>query len=108
MIIEATFIILGFMLLILGLCELIHIITLAVISKAGNPEFITLIFLKPEKYLSQLMQANEQRRWQGEDFTSRIIAVSDALSLEEMSEAQNYCKRSGIFLCSKENLQDFY
>lgn len=104
MIIEGIFISLGVVLAILGLCELLHTIHLATFFKKREVRLLSVIFLKPEQSVSQLMFATEQQRWLGSDFAEYIVGITDDLSEEELNNCKLLASKNAIILCSKEML----
>lgn len=104
MIIEGIFISLGFILAILGLCELLHTVHLATFYKKREVRLLSVIFLKPEQAVSQLMFAAEQKRWLGSDFAEYIIGVTDNLSEKELDDCKLLASKNAIILCSKDIL----
>lgn len=104
MIIKGILITAGIFLAIWGLSELIHTLRLAAIFKKGRAKLLSVIFLKPESAVLQLMFAAEQKNWMGGDFAEYIIGVTDGLSDDELEECKAVAEKRGIILCKKSEL----
>ena len=104
MIIEGILITIGVILAIWGLCELLHNLRLISIFKAKNVKLLSVVFLKPNRAVSQLNFAAEQKNWLGGDFAEYIIGVTDGIDGEELKECKHIAENRGIVLCDKQQL----
>jgi len=104
MIMEAILIAIGVILAVFGLSELLHTIRLAFIFKEKKSKLLSIVFLKPGSAMSQLCFAAEQHNWLGGDFADYVLAVTDNISDDELSECKELAQKRGLVLCRKAEL----
>jgi hypothetical protein len=104
--IETILLIIGFLLIIVGICEIIHSVCVFAAAPKKRYNSFFVIGLKKEKFMSQLALAKEQRRWMGDMFAEEIIAYYSDLSDDELSACRRYAKENNIHLVNVDYLSD--
>lgn len=87
-----------------GLCDLIHTIRCWIISSKRPRNNICTVYLNSSNTFSQLRFVLEQYRWYGGDFSEYIVAITDELSDDEVSEYEQIFDKSKIIFCPSSSL----
>ena len=103
--IKTVFIIIGLVLCVLGLCELIHSISLLLASPSGAPRGCQVIWLRGDNAWSQLRFARLQYRWLGSAYAGTVIAVTDRINAKELELYQKSFLEGFVF-CPSGALED--
>ena len=105
MIIKTILTVIGFILAVIGLCELIHATRLTFLSPKIKKKSISVIWLKPDSAMEQIGFAAEQLCWQGNDYADYTLAVTDLLTEEELDGCRPTANGRNIIFCKASNLE---
>ena len=83
-----------------GLCDFIYIIKMFFIRPARRVTNYTLIVLQRNYSVEQLNYIYQNMRWNGANFSSGIIALTDMLEQSEIELCNKYIEHKKIFLCN--------
>lgn len=104
--IELILISIALIFLVLGICDIIHVIRLFFILPKRRYYNYSLIYLKKGKALKQLKFAIEQRKWFGDTYAEFIIAVYDNLDDEELNFCSCLAKYYDVVICPIQITED--
>lgn len=109
---EVVFVIKYFLILlflifsIIGICECIYILrTLFFLPKEITHSYL-IVTLKNGSAVEQLNYLWQKIKWHGDSYAEGIIALVDNLSLDEISDCNNFIDCKNIFTCSTNSLSE--
>ena len=97
--IKAILLTLAVIFAVLGLCDIIYAVKSAFLFPGVKTNGYFVLRLKKGFALQQLKYYAEKKRWYGNEFCDKIIAITDDLDNSEKSSCDNYISRSDILLC---------
>ncbi len=104
--IELILISIALIFLVLGICDIIHVIRLFFIVPKRRYYNYSLLYLKKGKALRQLKFAIEQRKWFGDTYAEFIIAVYDDLDQNELNLCSSLAQRYDVVICPIQITED--
>ena len=87
-----------------GICEIIHLIRLHLVSDGKKNTNYALVFLRNGRALCQLRYAYEQFLWQGNGYADTIIGIDYELTDDERKLCYEYSRKKNIIITSPEML----
>ena len=98
---------LAVILCILGLAEVIHAIKLYIFSPKKKALTYQVIYLSSQDAENQLRYIGEKYRWQGRRFADNVIAVNNAVNIEDFKLCAEIAEKYNIIYCSAGQLSDW-
>ena len=95
-----------FLLAVSGLCELIHFFTLLVTSTGKPNKTFMVIMLKKGTAFEQLRFVRLQKRWLGDKYAEKIVAICPQTDENEYNSCKMLCDMNDILLCPFEALDN--
>ncbi len=92
---------------VVGICEFIYIIRSAVSYPSKRFRNYVFVVLESGHAIEQLKFLWLKIRWQGDEFASGIVAVSDFLQPEEISFCNDFKLEKNILVCKTEDLPKY-
>ena len=87
-----------------GICEIIHLIRLYLVSDGKKNINYALVFLRSGRAVNQLQFMYEQLLWQGGSYADTIIGIDYGLSEEERKLCYEYSRQKNIIITIPEML----
>ena len=87
---------------IAGICEFVYLIRLIFYFPHVKTNSYSLVVLKRDYAVRQLNFLWQKLKWQGEDFASGIIAITDNLDNNEIMNCNKFIVNKKIILSSKQ------
>ncbi len=88
-----------------GICDLIHTVRLFFLSPSVKFKSYIVASLMPGIAIEQLKCLSEKQRWNGEGYATKIIALTDNLSLDEINSCNEFFNNN-IVLTQFKNLEN--
>ena len=102
--VKAILLIAASLLVILGICEVIHAICILLIVPKRPINNYCIVNLSEEKAYYQLRFAIEQLRWNGDNYAEKIIAITDSISQTQYNRCKIIAQNNGVILCESSSL----
>ena len=102
--IKAILFILLFLVVVLGLCEILYILRMFFYFPGIRNNYYLIINLKHNYALKQLNFIWQKIKWYGVDFASGIIAITDNLEQSEIVRCNDFIVGKNIVLCESKTL----
>ena len=83
-----------------GICEFIYILRMFFCFPNIRVQNFSLVVLKKGYAVKQLNYIWQKIRWQGDEFASGIIAITDALEEKELCDCSCFIRGKNIYLCT--------
>lgn len=93
-----------FILAVAGICEIIHLIRLYLVSDSQRNVNYSLVFLRKGRALNQLRYVYEQLLWQGGTYADAIIAIDCGLDEDELKACYEFSHKKDVIVTSREML----
>lgn len=87
-----------------GICEIIHLIRLSLVSDGKKNTNYALVFLRNGRALCQLRYMYEQFLWQGNAYADTIIGIDYDLCDDERKLCYEYSRKKNIIIVIPEML----
>lgn len=92
-----------------GICEFIYIIKMFFIYPGVRTRNYSIIVLQKDYSIEQLNYIYQKIKWNGDEFSSGIVAFTDLLEQNEIDMCNKFISCNKIYLCnSKEFLDSEY
>ena len=89
---------------IAGICEFVYLIRLMFYFPYVKTNSYSLVVLKEDYAVRQLNFLWQKLKWQGEDYASGIIAITDNLGYDELIDCSKFIVNKNIILSSIDSL----
>lgn len=89
---------------IVGISEFVFLIRLIFYHPNAKTECYAVVVLKKDFALKQLNYIWQKMRWHGDNFAVGIIAITDNLDYNEISDCDTFIKDKNIFLSNSNSI----
>ncbi len=89
-----------------GICEFIYILRLMICFPGTRIQNYSFVVLQKGFAIKELVFLWQKIKWQGDEFASGIVAITDNLDCVELSECEKFIDDKNILLCTSENINE--